>query len=92
MVKYLASPTTTTTPELMNLKNALISLITAIGVALIVAFTKKAYETIKKTCASRAIEENVFLENIQELITNQTTTSIPAYDLEQVIDWNKNKI
>ena len=46
MVKYLPSTTTTTTPELINLKNTLISLITAIGVALILALTKKVYETI----------------------------------------------
>jgi hypothetical protein len=66
MVKYLASPTTTT--DLINLKNATISFITAIGVAIIVALTKKVYEIIKKTCASKAIEENVFLENIHQLI------------------------
>jgi hypothetical protein len=83
---------TTTTLDLINLKNAKISFITAIGVGIIVALTKKVYDTIKKTCASKAMEKNVYLENIQNIITQQTTTNIPAYDLEQAIDWNKNKI
>ena len=82
----------TTTPELINLKNSLIILLTAVGAALIAVLTKKVYETIKKTWASKAIEENVFHENIASIINNQSSTNIPAYDLEQVIDWNNNKI
>ncbi len=76
----------------MCLARELINLLLAVGAALIAVLTKKMYETIKITWASKAIEENVFHENIASLINNQSSTNISAYNLEQVIDWNNNKI
>jgi hypothetical protein len=77
LVKSFASPSTTsTTTDLDNLKNATISFLTAIGVGIILALTKKLYDAIKKKCASKAMEENIFLENVQNIITQHTTTNI----------------